>query len=118
MAIRWTYADDTPNCPWANKISSHCSCETCPFKDCLLYLQNGLRDTMLISSLIKQAYQYYDAEKTPSEISKILNMDVTRIKYWIRARATLEENINKFGLKEEYKIEPATTRNTYATSRC
>lgn len=115
MVVRWTYADETLCCPWAYKVNPKSTCETCPFKECILSLKNGGRDTMVISNLIKQVYQYYDDGKSLSAIGNLLKIKTLRIKYWLRVRYNLENKINQYGLLEEYNAKEKTIREPART---
>ncbi len=100
----WKCSDETPACPWAENVKPLVTCESCPFKDCILFLENRDRSMMCISDLIAYAYYHYDKGMALTSIGRVLQVPIYKVSNWIAKKNKLEPLIERFGIRSTINV--------------
>ena len=92
--------DEHLSCPWALKARNAKYCDQCPFRDCVLFIDGPMRETMTISDIIVQAYQMHESGVKRAQIKKQLQVSENQLRHWINTKDTLLPIINQYGIGE------------------
>lgn len=101
--IRWDPViglEEGISCPWALKARKAKYCDQCPFRDCILFIEGPMRDTMTISDVIAKAYQMHDGGITRAQIREQLKVSEHQLHHWLNIKDTLLPVINQYGIGE------------------
>lgn len=104
IMIKWQPSDGLDegfkSCPWALKARNAEYCNQCPFRDCILFIEGPMRETMTISDIIVQAYKMHEKGIKRAQIIKHLNVSDNQLHHWLNIKDTLLPVINQYGIGE------------------